>query len=281
MVKIDREIRMDAAPTESIAPDPRMQAQTRVDPESVSMMLNTWLYQDSEDVKLKATKIYAFPKFAEFSQNPNPENSTMFSRAMNKLKSVSSTAADAFCTILGAPQTAEAAVPAIIYPIIANVGIFLAENPDFWSRMLRTGASLPTLFNMLEQKKTENILFRSSDKSRTGVSSPSSSSGSRAGGSPPQPPEPDDKEPKNQRKTDTHETQLTFIEQQKAAGKLENIRGYTKKTLRNTETGDLYQPSVEKWEIEVYSSKGVHKGIIRPSEGIVRTEFAVKGRVIK
>ena len=45
-----------------------------------------------------------------------------------------------------------------------------------------------------------------------------------------------------------------------------------------------YKLSQEKWEIEVYKKidgEWPHFGIVRPSEGVIRTEFAVPGRKLR
>jgi hypothetical protein len=129
---------------------------------------------------------------AEFSRNPTPENQGIFEKAWNNLKATSSAAVNGLCTILGAPQQAEAAVPAIVYPIIANIGIFTAENPDFWNKVVRTGVSLLNLFGLVEQKWTDFVSFGSSKKSKTVVSSSAKASGGGGGGgSSTQPPDGD------------------------------------------------------------------------------------------
>jgi hypothetical protein len=67
----------------------------------------------------------------------------------------------------------------------------------------------------------------------------------------------------------------------KGSEEWERKPGFSRPTLENKRTGDLVQKSKEKWEIEVFNRHGRHKGIIRPSEGSIRTEFAVPGRAIK
>jgi hypothetical protein len=96
-----------------------------------------------------------------------------------------------------------------------------------------------------------------------------------------QPPEGDEGDKKKERKIDTPEGQNEYWNQLKQSEEWKRESGFSKPTLRNTKTGDLIQKSKEKWEIEVFGKDRKHKGIIRPSEGVIKIEFAKAGRTIK
>jgi hypothetical protein len=244
-------------------------------------MLNRWEQEEAENVETQAAKTVMLLKFAEFSQNPDQKKLTTFQKALNKLKSISSAAADAFCTILGAPQTAEAAIPAVVYPIIANVGIFLAENPDFWNRFVSTGVSLLNLFSAIEQKRSDHALFRASPKSKPVVKS-SSKHASGGGSRNPMPPNGDDEDPKKERKVDTHEDRDAFIKSRVESGEFKKLHGIRsgKPTWKSNDGTKFYQKTKEGWEIEVYDSDGNHIGVVKPSDGTFHPEMAVRGRSI-
>jgi hypothetical protein len=84
-----------------------------------------------------------------------------------------------------------------------------------------------------------------------------------------------------ERKIDTPEIRNSFWDQLKQSGEWENVSKYDKPTLRHKETGRLIQKSIEKWEIEVFNKNEEHIGVIKPSDGILRKELAVKGRTMK
>jgi hypothetical protein len=85
----------------------------------------------------------------------------------------------------------------------------------------------------------------------------------------------------SERKVDTPEMRNSFWDQLKQSGEWEHVSKYEKSTLRHKETGRLIQKSIEKWEIEVYNEKERHIGVIKPSDGILRKDLAVKGRTIE
>ncbi len=80
---------------------------------------------------------------------------------------------------------------------------------------------------------------------------------------------------------ETKQTQEACWQKLKNSGEWSVLKGKDIPTLRNNSTGELIQKSHEKYDIEVYDSRGNHIGVIRPSEGFIRKEFAVKGRRIK
>ena len=80
---------------------------------------------------------------------------------------------------------------------------------------------------------------------------------------------------------ETKQTQQDCWEKMKQSWEWERKPGFDKPTLENKKTGDLAQKSIEKWDIEVFGANKMHKGVIRPSEGFVRSEFAVKGRKLQ
>jgi hypothetical protein len=51
-------------------------------------------------------------------------------------------------------------------------------------------------------------------------------------------------------------------------------------TWHNEDKTQYYQTTREKWEIEVYNKRGKHMGVIKPSDGILRTDLKVEGRKI-
>jgi hypothetical protein len=95
----------------------------------------------------------------------------------------------------------------------------------------------------------------------------------RAGG-------PERSEPVVERKVDTPEIQNKFWDEQKKSGEWEHVHGYNKPTLRHKKTGRLIQKSKEKWEIEVFDKNDEHIGVIKPSDGILRTNLKVDGRSV-
>jgi hypothetical protein len=218
-------------------------------------MLKAWLGQDSENTKTKAAKIYAFLKFAEFSRNPSQEKLTTLQMALDKLKSVSLVAMKTFCTFLGAPQTVEAAVPAVLCPIIAEIGIFLADNPDFWNKVVRTGSSLLTLFDILEQNRRDLIFSRSSSKPKPVVSSSSRASG---GGTSAQPPEGDDGDKKG-RIQRTAEDVINYFKKLKQEGwKFYRSDRSGHKAYKNEKTGEIKYNDNMHNEIECFDKSGRH-----------------------
>jgi len=80
---------------------------------------------------------------------------------------------------------------------------------------------------------------------------------------------------------DTAEGRNERWNQMKKSGEWESVSGYDKSTLRNKDTGDLAQKSIEKWEIEVYNKREDHIGVIKPSDGKFHPELKVPGRVMR
>jgi hypothetical protein len=65
----------------------------------------------------------------------------------------------------------------------------------------------------------------------------------------------------------------------KQSGEWIHDKGRSKPTLENKKTGQFLQKSIEKWELEAFNKREKHIGIMRSNEpGIIRTEFAVRGR---
>jgi hypothetical protein len=97
------------------------------------------------------------------------------------------------------------------------------------------------------------------------VTKGSSGGGSRAG-------------QQKERIVETKQTQEACWQKMKDSGEWVYQPGYSKPTLRNKTTDQMAQKSVEKWDIEIFNAREDHIGVIRPSEGFLRKEFAVKGR---
>jgi hypothetical protein len=65
----------------------------------------------------------------------------------------------------------------------------------------------------------------------------------------------------------------------KQSGEWMHDKGHDKPTLKNEKTGQFLQKSIEKWELESFNKHKDHIGTMKPNEpGIIRTEFAVRGR---
>ena len=88
-------------------------------------------------------------------------------------------------------------------------------------------------------------------------------------------------EPQKERVVETKQTQQDRWEKMKQSGEWKHVSGKGKPTLENKKTGEFAQKSIEKWDIEVYNSNEYHIGVIRPSEGFIRKELAVKGRPMR
>jgi hypothetical protein len=188
-----------------------------LDPDAISLQLKKWQAQEEADIKIRAIKNLVLLKAAEFSQNQTQENLNAFQRTLQKLKDVSSSAWNGFCTILGAPQQAEAlpAAARAATVFVCEISMFLAENPDFFNKMVQTGLDMLEISDAL--KRCGDFAFlRSSSKSKPVVKSSqrqASASGSAM------PPEGDDgnkdqkKEPQNNRKSPlTKEEKATAYE---------------------------------------------------------------------
>jgi len=93
--------------------------------------------------------------------------------------------------------------------------------------------------------------------------------------------EKDSRKASKQRIVDTAEGRNECWRQMKKSGEWESVSGYNKSTLRNKDTGDLAQKSIEKWEIEVYNKREDHIGVIKPSDGKFHPELKVPGRVMR
>jgi hypothetical protein len=84
------------------------------------------------------------------------------------------------------------------------------------------------------------------------------------------------------RKFDTPQIRNDFVKSQMKSGNWVKLHKKMsgRPTWQNREKTQFYQKSKEGWEIETYNTQGDHIGVIKPSDGILRREFAVKGRNI-
>jgi hypothetical protein len=85
-----------------------------------------------------------------------------------------------------------------------------------------------------------------------------------------------------ERKIDTPEIRNSFVKSKESSGEWIRRKGQVdgRSTWRNIDKTQYYQKTVEKSEIEVYDKHGKHIGIIKPSDGILRTDLKVEGRKI-
>ena len=237
---------------------------------AASDLLWTRLMKCAEDAKSSqevASHLYFMLQMNKFAENPSEENRTMLTKTISVLKKIGS----AIGAVFG-PQEVEAMNPAVVPAtamILSRLSTWIMLNQPRIQGFLSTVAGIERLGQIFERSKAKS----------SSSSAPARGSMTSGGGSvlPPDP----EKDPKKERKGDTKSDQENRWNAMKESGEWEYKPGYSKSTLRNKKTGDLAQKSIEKWEIEVFKKNGQHKGIIRPSEGVIRTEFAKPGRTIK
>ena len=234
---------------------------------AASDLLWTRLMKCAEDAQEVASHLYFMLQMNKFAENPSEENRTMLTKTISVLKKIGS----AIGAVFG-PQEVEAMNPAVVPAtamILSRLSTWIMLNQPRIQGFLSTVAGIERLGQIFERSKAKS----------SSSSAPARGSMTSGGGSvlPPDP----EKDPKKERKGDTKSDQENRWNAMKESGEWEYKPGYSKSTLRNKKTGDLAQKSIEKWEIEVFKKNGQHKGIIRPSEGVIRTEFAKPGRTIK
>jgi hypothetical protein len=127
-------------------------------------------------------------------------------------------------------------------------------------------------------------LYEGARNSNETIERPSAEKGSHGGGGSSMMPDggPDDHEPRNARRADTQEGRDNFVRDNVNRGAWQKLRGTRsgRPTWRNREGTEYYQKTNEGWEIEVYNSYGEHIGIIKPSDGVLRTSERVASRSI-
>jgi hypothetical protein len=86
----------------------------------------------------------------------------------------------------------------------------------------------------------------------------------------------------NERKVDTPEMRNSFVKSKESSGEWIKRKGLVdgRQTWHNEDKIQYYQKTIEKSEIEVYSKHGKHMGVIKPSDGELRTDLKVEGRSI-
>ena len=85
----------------------------------------------------------------------------------------------------------------------------------------------------------------------------------------------------DKRKVDTPEMRNSFVKSKESSG--EWVRHQViddRQTWHNKDKTQYYQKTIEKSEIEVYDKQGRHIGVIKPSDGELRTDLKVEGRSI-
>jgi hypothetical protein len=84
-----------------------------------------------------------------------------------------------------------------------------------------------------------------------------------------------------ERKVDTPEMRNEFVrEKEKSSEWIRHRVIDDKQTWRNGDKTQYFQKTIEKNEIEVYTKRGKHMGVIKPSDGQLRPELKVDGREI-
>jgi hypothetical protein len=85
-----------------------------------------------------------------------------------------------------------------------------------------------------------------------------------------------------ERKIDTPEIRNSFVKAKESSGEWVRRKGLVdgRQTWHNEDKTQYYQTTREKWEIEVYNKQGKHMGVIKPSDGELRTDLKVEGRSI-
>jgi hypothetical protein len=84
-----------------------------------------------------------------------------------------------------------------------------------------------------------------------------------------------------ERKIDTPGMRNLFVKSKESSGEWIRYKVIdNRQTWYNKAKTQYYQKTIEKSEIEVYNKHGKHIGVIKPSDGILRTDLKVEGRKI-
>jgi hypothetical protein len=86
----------------------------------------------------------------------------------------------------------------------------------------------------------------------------------------------------DKRKIDAPRIRNSFVKSKENLGEWTKLHKKVddRPTWRNVDKTQYYQKTIEGSEIEVYDKHGKHMGVIKPSDGILRTDLKIEGRKI-